>query len=498
MSRDSIEFLSITLFLIYLSNLCICTEHETSISDGKNQLSPSSKPKDYSFTSNVSRVKNLVNFFEELNHDDYYNSNSETRRKQDSVISLPEVASKLHLLSDGLPLDIKCNKYVRLIEQPNIRTFNTVNQLVNEKRLPLEAEQDDADLVAKLLNERKFDPMGKIQTILQSLDSEKENLKSSYSQSVQKDLYDCLSYYIYRYQRATAGLIEHVRERQTDLCQSKQENEFDVNLRKLNEAVERIELIESDEEFDIAAWLRELSKLHDLVDQNNFEIPVKIQKFITQPDRLQKLESYSQVLDRAHELKEKLSSLEGDGQVFNKRDDQDYKKLLLELNELQNSNQNLLPVEMYNYIHESDRWQLIQEEIMREDNKNGNEVDDKKPLEESCKDMAAKLLNDLRIFNWQLTNQEEAKSLVLNLNRFMDECYGAEDTIELSNLSRQTRWPIISLTRKLSSWCLRMLKDSPPMTKLDENRQCLASVLEVLNKIKAKDLTSGKVSSQEA
>lgn len=497
MSRELLKFLSTSLFLTYLLNSCICTDHETSISDKTSQSSQHlDNPKDYSFTSDNSRVKSLVNFFEDLNHGDSFNSNPETRRKQDVVISLPEAASKMHILSDGLLLDAKCNKYVKLIEQPNIRTFDMVNQLVNEKRLAIEADQDDANLIAKLSNERKFDTIGKIQTILQSLDSERENLKSLYSLSVQRDLNDCLSYYIYRYQRATTSLIEHVRKQQSDLCQVKQEDDFDINLRKLNEAVERVKLIESNREFDVAAWLRELSILHNLIDENNLEIPVKIQKFVTQPDRLKRLESYNQILSEANELKEKLLLLEGDKPAQNQKNNKEYIKILLELNELFNLHQVLLPVDIYNYIHEPNRWQLIEYELMETIKEESSiETIDQKSLEESCQDMANKLMESLRLFNWQLTSHEEAKSLSLNLNAFLDECYGVKNSIELSDLARQTRWPIISLTRKLSSWCLRMLKDLSLNAKLEENRQCLASVLEVLDKIKAKDLKFDKLNS---
>lgn len=498
MSRELLKFLSASLFLTYLLNFCICTDHETSIFQSEtNQNSQHlNGPKDYAFTSDVSRVKNLVNFFEDLNNSDNFNSNSETRRKQDLVISLPEAASKMYILSDGSLLDLKCNKYVKLIEQPNIRTFDMVNQLVNEKRLTVEANQDDANLIAKLLNERKFDAIGKIQTILQSLDSEKENLKSTYSLSVQKDLYDCISYYIYRYQRATTSLIEHVRKQQSDLCQVEQEDDLDINLRKLNEAVGRIESIESNQEFDVTAWLRELSILHDLIDENNLEIPVKIQKFVAQPDRLKRLESYNQVLGQANELKEKLSLLEGDKPVQTQTDNKEYIKILLELNELLNSHQVLLPVDIYNYIHELDRWQLIENELIKEnEEENLIETIEEKSLEESCQDLANKLMESLRLFNWQLTSHEEAKSLSSNLNTFLDECYGVRNSIQMSNLVRQTRWPIISLTRKLSTWCLRMLKDLSLNAKLEENRQCLASVLEALDKIKAKDLKFDKLNS---
>lgn len=575
-------YLSI-LSLVYKLNFCFCTEHGTgSDPNGNNLLPISGTPKDYTFSSDTSRVKNLVNFFEEFKHDDNYNSNPKTRRKQNLLISLPEAAGKLHLLSDGLPLDIKCNKYVRLIEQPDIRTFYKVNQLVDEKRLPVEVAQNDANLVEKLSNERKFDPLGKIQAILQSLDSEKENLRSSYSQSIQKDLYDCISYYIYRYQRATTDLVEHVRERQTNLCQFEQENELDINLRKLNEAVKNIESIESSQEVDVVAWLRELSNLHDLIGENNFEIPIKIQKFIIQPDRLQRLESFNKILNLAGELKQKASSLEESERALNQKDQEEYQRTLLELNKLQDSYKDFLPVDIYNYIHQSDRWKLIDgfltaEETKREGDENGNKLDDQKQemtaslnnhaievlkeenpisldkktineaakieiaaqemekdelsasnlsskspiaemikvtpqtskeynnpevisapnlsnqeaLEEQCSDEVAELLNNLRLFNWQLTNHEEAKSLSLNLNRFMDNCYGVRDSIVMTNLNRRARWPIISLTRKLSSWCLETLKNSSPSVELGKNKQCLASVLEVLNKIKAKDLRIG-------
>lgn len=493
MPRETYKTLSTLILVTCLLNFCVCTNHDTRVtgaSKGGEQEIDSSKPKDYAYSSNNSRVKSLVNFFEKLNNDNNYNSNAQTRSQQDLVISLPEAASKLHVLSDGFLLEVKCNKYVKLIEQPDIRTFDTVNQLVAEKRLAIEAEQIDANLMAKLLNERKFDPLGKIQTILQSFEAEKSNQKSNYKSSVKKDLLDCLNYYIYRHQRATGGLIDYVRENLENL---RQEDESEINLRKMKEVVKRIESIESDQKDDVTAWLRELTKLHELVIENNNMIPHKILNFVTEPDRLNRLAAYNQVLNLADELKGRSSSMESDEPVIKLRNNAVYKKTLVELNELLESHQDLLPVDVYNYVHQPERWQLIQDnEKENQLNGGGGGMSDQKALEESCRDMAMNLMESLRLFNWQLTNQDEASSLSLNLNYYLDECYGVEGSVELSKLTRQTRWPIMSLTRKLSAWCLKILKDSASNSKLEDDRQCLLSVLEVLDKIKAKDNPSAK------
>lgn len=316
-------------------------------------------PKDYVFSPNGSRVRDLASFFNTMAKNNEH-IESEEREQQDVIVSLSEAATKMHHLSWRKPIDDRCSKYVRLINRPNIRTYAAVSQLMKENKLFDEIEQNEANLVSRLMNERSFDALEKLQTLLQTLESEKINSKSSFDPDVQKDLLDCMSYYIYRHQRATSGIVEYVRDAQEKIQPFlKRPRDDEVARRKFNQVMDEIKSIETTELENLRqtshAWLKSLSKLHDLMVENSHDIPRPVQEFVIGPKRLGRLTSFNHVMTRATELKRDLVEQESQGLISDER----YMKNLLELYNLCESDLGyLLSKEIVDFMHEPRRWRL--------------------------------------------------------------------------------------------------------------------------------------------
>lgn len=310
-------------------------------------------PKDYVYSANGVRVRELAKFFESMKENHY----TEIKEKRNAIISLSEAASKLHFLTDGFSLDRKCNKYVKLINQPNIRTFTTVNLLVNEERHFSETEQSDACILSRLTNERAFDALSKLQTIIQTLDSERVGRRRvSFEPGVQKDLLNCMGYFIYKHQRATSGLVEYIRQGEAKLEPILgQPSSTDAMLLKFSTLLDQVKSIEVEETLEgknkTGKWLSELSKLQDSVIDNHYEIPKLVQDFLIEPIRLNRLTSCNQILDQSHRLKAHILEIDVES---------DYFQISLEaLEEIVESNSDWLPSELHKFVQ--DKRQLIEQ-----------------------------------------------------------------------------------------------------------------------------------------
>lgn len=469
-------------------------------------------PKDYSFPSVNTRVRDLINFFDSL-------SNHYVPR--DTVISLSEAATKLHLLTDSYPLEIKCDKFVKLISMPNIRTFSTVNELVNDNKQFSEQVQTDANLITRLTNERSFDALGRMQTILQSLESEKTFGVSVYEPFIQKELLDCVNYYVFRHQRAISGVVKHVRDSMERLPQTINElGGIEIVLRKFRDVKQRIEQIERDGErgeFNNTAWLQEISRLHDLVIENDYEVPYVIQQFMANPDRLKRLDSLSTGLKRADELRDQLINMEIDANYTMLNTSTNYLEALRELYKLYASYKDILLDETRDFIQEPKRWKLVEERNANkykieplnvnppsiDDDKNftlfeiaQNRSDDSKQddvgtkveqpkqiltndLKGTCREFSTDLQHNLEVYNYKNIDSEKAKSLAESINKFNTVCTH-ESTKELSLPSK---WSMVSLTQKLLKWCHDKQED-PSLSELD--RASISSTIDMLRKIGGK------------
>lgn len=262
-------------------------------------------PEDYAQSFVSSRVKSLVDFFETLDKNSYGPSASQNISV---ILSLDESALKLYTLSHGQPLNLKCDRYVKLLSQPNIRTVATVSGLMKESQAFSEIEQKDANLMANLMSERKFDALARIQTILQSLEMEQSLGKSNFEPNVEKDLLDCVNYYVYRHQRATNTIVRHVRETMEKLPESLiASGKHEVIFRQLSQAIHNVEAIESEQKnFRHQDWLLELSRIHELTLESGYEIPENVRKFLTDSRRIERLNWFH----RGEELKRYLLEYE--------------------------------------------------------------------------------------------------------------------------------------------------------------------------------------------
>lgn len=331
-----------------------------------NDQPPQVGPKDYTFVAKKTRVSDLVNFFESMrNHNE---EDPLAYRKVNTMISLSEAATKLHTLSDSYPLEVKCDKYVKLISKPDIRTFATVNELMKESKLFSETLQVDANLVSRIQDERTFDALGRMQTILQSLESEKTLGVSNYELIVQKQLLDCVNYYVYRHQRATFGVVNHVRDSMDKLPRSLTEyGGSEVLLRKFRDSMGRIKELERQQDetqFDHPSWINELSKVHELVIENNFEIPFIVHEFISDATRLDRLNLIDQALERSKQLMERLVELENERQIDISLNPE-YEAALDELYDLYSSYKDIMTKDIKDFVENPQRWEIIQDGLKK-------------------------------------------------------------------------------------------------------------------------------------
>lgn len=370
---DSIKNnLTFSIGVVLFSYLIILNNRVTFAQDQKNIIV---SPKDYSYStinSNKSRVRDLINFFDNLKDSTSYDP--EIREKQNVIISLAEAASKLHFLLDEFPIDIKCNKYVNLINKPNVRTYSMINELANEDKLFHEITQQDSNVFSKIEDARRFDALTKLQTIIQTLESERDSgkiRKSLFEPTIQQELLDCITYFIYKHQRATTGLIDYVRNYELkNNLNSINHNSVgsELNVKKFNKISNEIKQLERDIDNDdnsnknstIINWLNSFFKLQQLSIENNYQLPKIIVDFITDPKRLDKLKTLNDMFEKVELLKSNIQQLETNLSGSNLRNDNGYKNSLLELAHLVNSYKELLSNETFLFIHKPTRWLLIE------------------------------------------------------------------------------------------------------------------------------------------
>lgn len=288
---------------------------------------------DYVYSRDSSRVKDLVGLFETMSNFE----KSTYSDKNNVIITLSESMDKLRTLSAGYPLETRCNKYVKLISRPNIRTFAAVNLLMNENKLFNEIDQSDVNTVSRVENERSFDALARIQTLVQTLESEKTNLQSNYKPDMQKELLDCINYYIYRHQRATLGLTQYVRESLESVApQIAEPSVKQFVLSKFEESITAVHHIEQeglDKNKNILIWLSELTKLQNLITKNGFEIPKLVRDLLNDNGRLKRLRNLEQVSDRARTVWTSCVKYE----MLRNIPEKEYQAGLVELSNLVNS-----------------------------------------------------------------------------------------------------------------------------------------------------------------
>lgn len=455
-----------------------------------------STPEDYPYQPDVSRVRRLIEVFESLS------SRSYTRKeKHEKIVSLSEAASKLIVMSNGLPLKTKCNKYVKLISKPNVLTYSVVDSLMEDDSHPSETEQSDAQTLPRLMNERRFDALGKLQTIIQSLESERLNEHSDYKPNVKRDLLECMNYYIYRHQRATFGLTRLVRDSLDELTPKVQSDETELTLRKYHKLMSELEHIEAKDEGEApnSEWLNKLSKLNDLARQNNYELPRLVRDFMTEPKRLDRLHFYDQLQIEAKSLAARLVEIELGQSDLELIGSIEYMRALVNLNEMVESHKDSMPKELADFLLEPARWRLIKTRSKLATGlgkgsdsdcgvkyENGLDMYDGHAILRAsdanyCRKLSEKLNCTLRTFNVHLMNSDQAIKLARSISGYKIECI-----IRGSDLSSQngSQWPVLSLIKKLSSWCSSRLKE-PPSSQTDENSTAI--VLEMLRDIRGED-----------
>lgn len=454
-----------------------------------------SAPKDYPYEPNSSRVRDLIEVFETLSSRSHYRSD-----KQEPIVTLSEAASRLFFLSDGLPLKTRCNKYVTLISKPNVLTYSAVDLLMEEDGQLSETEQSSANPVSRLTNERKFDALGRLQTIIQSIESEGLSGHLDYEPNVKKDLLKCVNYYIYRHHRATLGLGFIVQDLSDKVSLEKDESEeVELTLFRLRQSIMKLERIEAsvkDEESN-SDWLKELSNLNDLARQNKYELPKLVRDFITEPKRLNRLHSYDQLQIRAKSLASRLVELEAGRSHLDLVRDAEYIDTLAELNQIIELNKDVIPEDLHSLLIEPKRWRLIRahsrlkpdsaddrddtcsfaggDELVQDNHDALMKVSSAKLY---CRKLSKRLDCMLRTFNSHLMKSSQAIKLARIMSSYKIECIIRES--ESADSSR-SQWPILSLTRKLSGWCSSRLGQSHLSAR---DRASTAVVVKLLRSIR--------------
>jgi len=315
-------------------------------------------PRDYAYSLLGSRVKDLVNFFETL---DSSRASTLSSQKLNVTLTLAESASKLCLLTDGMPLDVKCNKYISLIRKPNIRSVQTISELMAEQRLFSDMIQTDANLLARLSNERQFDALGRLQTIVTTLESEASLGKSTLEPVVQKDLLDCMNYYIYRHQRATTDVVTYARQSMVALSPKIVEpSSTEILARKFRDRMEEIRKIESNAEgkyLDYRHWLKAMDGLRDLVEQQEYQIPEVVVEFLQNPQRSAIFNSMMEKSQEPLSLMRNISAMEKDGS--SQSDRETYQSLLTALKEKLDNFGEILHPKVQEFIEEDERARVL-------------------------------------------------------------------------------------------------------------------------------------------
>lgn len=297
-------------------------------------------PADYPYDSDAGRVNNLVKFFETLD------VSSKTNEQKSSIITLTEAAEKLHIFIGDTGLASMCSRYYKLIVQPNVRTLPAVRELADEHLD--EIQQPDANILMKLISERQFDALGRILTIMSSLESEKEaDGTSSYSAAVQNDLFDCLEYLIYRHDQVTAGgLVGYISDRRSAIGTTTPQKREPPASNKYQPLMDRIVAIE-EREFshpnDYRDWIEALTELQEMALQDGLMIPVSVEQFLKNQQRLNTLKLYAQMLDKAETYKKALQDFEKGVASDKCKTIDDYVTILNELNNLIDENLGKFP-----------------------------------------------------------------------------------------------------------------------------------------------------------
>lgn len=355
-------------------------QQASQIADKRQALAKA--PKDYVLPSTVSRVKQLITHFEMTEK-----SARDVKFAQTTsvVLSLSQSASKLYALSHGSPLDVKCNRYIRLISLPNVRNVATISALMRES-IPLnELVQTDANLIARLTSERDFDSLARIQTIVQTLESEKVLGKSNFEPIVEKELLDCINYYVYRHQSAVENVINYVRNSKQDLSKHLVEpTESEVFVEKFREPIERILSIERNldgsSQFDYDEWIKSLDRLQTLASQSDFVIPQLARDFLAETQRVDRLDLW---LDSS-DLKEQILRIEPKLSWFNKNSEESrtHRNAIRELHNLCSNPAVRMrpPYEHCKILEETKRAKIVNS-LLREQ----NQLDVVKPAPEPSK-----------------------------------------------------------------------------------------------------------------
>lgn len=351
---NSLKGLLVALFLSQFSHYLATQENQNETLIANTAPNPNQSPGDYSYSPVGSRVKDLVGFFEVL---DKSHEDRDLSKKQNLVLSLSESASKLHILADGLPLDLKCSKYYRLISKPNIRTIATISLLMKEVRQFSETRQEDANLQSRIASDRHFDALGRIQTILQTLEAERTLGKSELESVVQKDLLDCISYYIYRHQRAVDQVVQVVRDTSNSLTASMIESSAsEIQIKALRESLDKIIEVELREKTTNQTyhneWLNSLVQLQSQVVQRDYEIPDYIIQFLKESNRIDRLNEIYDAQNRCSLLMNKLLANEDLPTAESSSD-------FMELNSLFEEFRDVLAEDIEQFVNESKRRKLL-------------------------------------------------------------------------------------------------------------------------------------------
>lgn len=430
---------------------------------------------DYAFSKDGFRVKGLIGLFETMSNFDT-SSNTE---KNDVIITLSEAINKLHILSVGYSLEIRCNKYVKLISQPNIRTFSSVNLLMEESRLFNEIEQSGSNLVSQLESERSFDALGRIQTIVQTLESERTASTSNYEPEIQKELLDCMNYYIYRHQKATSEIIQYVRKSLDTLKPSIVEparNQFITS--KIEERVRLIRDLERDgldKGQNLGVWLKELSDIQNLVVKNNFEIPKLVRDLLLDNERLERLRKLERVGSQAQQLWKSCVSQE----ILRKTGNKDYRSNLSKLMILVESNISFLGPSLDQFVRDPRRQKIVRDyQTMASEVKPRSLTSGVSVLEKltDCDENYERLKKDRISPLQENVTLKEALDFARSLNHFNAECLSKS-----MNNANKSRWSIKLLSRHLYSWLNRKRRTE---NVTQEDKQELENILAIVREIK--------------
>lgn len=490
--------------------------------------------RDYSYASGGgNRVSELVNFFDSMRDFDVYDP--DIRGKQDVILTLSEAASKLHRLMDGLRLESRCNRFYKLIKRPNIRSVGSVNLLAHEVDLHYEVFQSDANLIQRISSERSYDALGRMQAIIQTLESERDPRGSSFEPIIQKELLDCVNYFVYRHQKALTGIPAYTRESLSHMSgASLSTSPSEVTLQEFRRIIGVIEMIELDEAergscrtFD---WVNAMSDLYLYITNGRLEVPKVVQDFVTKTKRLERLTMCSELLDRIKNLEVQISESRGE-EGLHQIEQRERADLIVELDKLKNIRRSLHQ-EGTGCPEMRKQPQTIQRDftefkanssqnstpgfpsrdhkgVMRREPEsfpknqtwvfkyiNRDTIDDppkraiytqhnhadQSPIEDaSCASVLRDLTGTIQTLNLRSVDLDKARQLEHKINYVAINCRSVDvDNDSRSLYGHMSRWPMLSLRKRLLGWCKHKL-ESDLLTPTD--KVVVTSIRESLRKI---------------